>query len=134
MFLLKNDTSTLMIRFAWILFIMSWLDLEARIWRLKFAKTQFWSCNLKNEFYSLNFWICSFTFWSLWIPTPPSILEEDINRCQDLGSYPLIVPTFKRVYLSEFKDKYTGENALKSWECLLFNKIYFGQQMLTCVD
>ena len=26
------------------------LDLEDWIWRLKFGKTQFWSCNLKNEF------------------------------------------------------------------------------------
>ena len=29
------------------------LDLEDRIWRLKFGKTQFWSCILKNEFESL---------------------------------------------------------------------------------
>ena len=31
------------------------LDLEDRIWRLKFGKTQFWSCILKNEFESLYF-------------------------------------------------------------------------------
>ena len=32
------------------------LDLEDRIWRLKFGKTQFWSCCiLKNEFESLYF-------------------------------------------------------------------------------
>ena len=31
------------------------LDLEDRIWRLKFWKTQFWSCILKNEFESSYF-------------------------------------------------------------------------------
>ena len=42
------------------------LDLEARIWRLKFGKTQFWSCILKNEFESLYFWKASFHFFGVW--------------------------------------------------------------------
>ena len=42
------------------------LDLEDRIWRLKFGKTQFWSCILKNEFESLYFWKASFHFFGVW--------------------------------------------------------------------
>ena len=42
------------------------LDLEDRIWRLKFGKTQFWSCILKNEFESLYFWKAIFHFFGVW--------------------------------------------------------------------
>ena len=42
------------------------LDLEDRIWRLKFGKMQFWSYILKNEFESLHFWKASFhLLWGL---------------------------------------------------------------------
>jgi len=42
------------------------LESEDRIWRVRFGKTQFWSCNLKNEFESLYFWKASFHFFGSW--------------------------------------------------------------------
>ena len=50
------------------IFTSGYLDstVEDRIWRLKFGKTQFWSCILKNKFESLYFWKASFHFlWGL---------------------------------------------------------------------